>query len=387
MKQFFSRFGAAAMTPIAVLPAAALLLALAYLLGSVWPLGGHALDWAGKGLFNYIGLLFGVGIAVGLAGGDGVAGLAAAVAYVIMDAIAKGMNPQASVSVLIGLISGLMAGPLYVRFHTTRLPEALMFFGGKRSVPIVTAVAAVPVGILLGAAAPYVQAVLTGAGNWMAGAGVTGVLVYGLVERALIPTGLHHILNGVVLLLQGTYTSAAGQTFHGDVARFFAGDPTAGYFMSGAYVITLFGLPATCLAMYHEAKPENRGAIKGLMITAALTSTLTGITEPAEFSFLFTAPILYVVHVLFYGLAYVITYLLHIRAGFGSASGILEYVLNLHLSQNGWLILPLSLLFGGLYYGTFRLLIRGLNLATPGRGDDEGDNPAMAVVTGGPAGK
>lgn len=383
MKQFFSRFGAAAMTPISVLPAAALLLAIGFLFKGFWPLGANALGWAGTGLFNYLGLVFGVGIAVGLAGGDGVAGLAAVVAYVIMDAIARGMNPQASVSVLIGLISGLMAGPLYVRFHKTRLPEALSFFGGKRSVPIVTAVVAVPVGLIIGAIAPAVQAVLTGAGNWMAESGVLGVAVYGIVERALIPTGLHHILNGVVLLLQGTYTNSAGEVFHGDMARFFAGDPTAGYFMSGAYLITLLGLPAAALAMYHEARPEHRGDIKGLMITGALTSMLTGITEPVEFSFLFTAPILYVVHVIYYGLAYVVTYLLHIRAGFGSASGLVEYVLNLHLSQNGWLILPLSVAFGVLYYVTFRVLIRTLNLATPGRGADDEDNPALAIVGGG----
>ncbi|MHB9146424.1 MAG: PTS transporter subunit EIIC [Symbiobacteriia bacterium] len=383
MKHFFSRFGAAAMTPISVLPAAALLLAIGFLLKGFWPLGANALNWAGTGLFNYLGLVFGVGIAVGLAGGDGIAGLAATVAYVIMDAIARGMNPQASVSVLIGLIAGLMAGPLYVRFHKTRLPEALAFFGGKRSVPIITAVVAVPVGLIVGAIAPAVQGVLTGAGNWMAGSGVLGVAVYGLVERALIPTGLHHILNGVVLLLQGTFTNAAGEVFHGDVARFFAGDPTAGYFMSGAYLVTLFGLPAAALAMYHEARPEHRAGIKGLMITGALTSMLTGITEPVEFSFLFTAPVLYVVHVFYYGLAYVTTYLLHIRAGFGSASGLVEYVLNLHLSQNGWLILPLSVVFGALYYGTFRLLIRTLNLATPGRGADDDDNPALAIVGGG----
>ncbi len=382
MKQFFSRFGAAAMTPIAVLPAAALLLALGFLLAGVWPLGSQALGWAGNGLFNYIGLLFGVGIAVGLAGGDGIAGLAATVAYVIMDGIARGMNPQASISVLIGLISGLLAGPLFNRFHKTRLPEALMFFGGKRSVPIVTAVVSVPVGMVLGYMAPHVQAVLTGAGNWMAGSGLTGVVVYGLVERALIPTGLHHILNGVVLLLQGTYVNAAGETFHGDMTRFFAGDPAAGYFLSGAYLITLLGLPAACLAMYHEARPTKRPAIKGLMITAALTSTLTGITEPAEFSFLFTAPLLFIVHVLYYGLAYGVTYLLHVQAGFGSASGVVEYIINWHLHRNGWLVIPLSIAFGLLYYGTFRLLIRGLNLPTPGRSDAEEDNPAMSIVTG-----
>ena len=327
-----------------------------------------------------------MGIAVGLAGGDGIAGLAATVAYVIMDGIARGMNPQASISVLIGLISGLLAGPLFNRFHKTRLPEALMFFGGKRSVPIVPAVVSVPVGMALGYMAPYVQAVLTGAGNWMAGSGLTGVVVYGLVERALIPTGLHHILNGVVLLLQGTYVNAAGETFHGDMTRFFAGDPAAGYFLSGAYLITLLGLPAACLAMYHEARPTKRPAIKGLMITAALTSTLTGITEPAEFSFLFTAPLLFVVHVLYYGLAYGVTYLLHVQAGFGSASGVVEYIINWHLHRNGWMVIPLSIAFGLLYYGTFRLLIRGLNLPTPGRSDAEDDNPAMAVVTGTTAG-
>ena len=359
---YFARFGAAAMTPIAVLPAAALLLALGFLFKVFLPSIAFAPELAGKALFNYLGLVFGVGIAVGMAGGEGIAGLSAVVSYVIIDGISKGINPDASIGVLIGLVAGLGSAYLYERFHRVRFSEAMSFFAGQRFVPIITAVASVFVAVPLGMTSPYLQSGLGAAGNWMVGSGVWGVLSYGLIERALIPTGLHHFLNGVVLLLQGNFRGA-----HGDLPRFFAGDPGAGYFMSGAYPITLFALPAACLAMYHEARKGARSAVKGLFLTAGLTSFLTGITEPVEFSFLFTAPILYAVHVLFFGLSYVATYLLGVRAGFGSASGAVEYIINLPLGQRPLLIIPLGLAWGLVYYGVFRLLIRRLNLATPGR--------------------
>ncbi|MHB8945657.1 MAG: PTS transporter subunit EIIC [Bacillota bacterium] len=385
MRRGLQKFATAALTPIAVLPAAALL----YALGAVIPVPvvANALTASGQALFDNLGLIFGIGIAVGLADGEGIAGLSAGVGYVIMAGIGRSMVPEWNLGILAGLVAGLLSAHFFARYHEIRFPDYLSFFGGQRFVPIITALASVVTGLILGWVFPPVSAGLAALGDWMARSGVWGVAAYGSLERALIPTGMHHFLNGIVLLLQGTYNGA-----HGDLPRFFAGDPTAGYFMGGSYPIMMFAFPAACLAMYHEAiGDKQRRAIKGLLLTAALTSFITGLTEPVEFTFIFTAPILYVVNVIFTGLSFGLSYLLHIRAGFSTSSGVFEYIMNFYRGQNVILLLPLGVLFGALYYFTFRFLIRRFNLITPGRmeeeGLDEGTTQMLDAIMSGPGKK
>lgn len=353
------RFGGAMMTPIAILPAMALLLAV----GTVLPqreIAGALLQ-AGQILFEYLGLIVGIGIAIGLTG-EGVAGLAAGLGYLVITGISSKISGAVNIGVLAGLVSGLLAAWLYGRFHATRLPDYLSFFGGQRSVLILAAVINPFVGLAFGYISPVIQAGLNRVTAWIGQAGYAGYFVYGALERLLIPTGLHHLLNGVILFLVGSYNGVQG-----DLQRFFAGDPTAGVFMAGEYPIKMFALPAAALAMLHEAGPAQRRAMKGLMASAALTTLLTGITEPVEFAFIFTAPILYVWHSFLAGTSFVVTNLLGIRHGFGSASGIVEYVVNLHLAERPLLLLPVGLAYGLIYYYSFRFLIRRLNLPTPGR--------------------
>jgi PTS system N-acetylglucosamine-specific IIC component len=371
-RRMLQKYGGAAMTPIAVLPAAAIIIALGTVLPAAF--GGRALSAAGTALFNYLGLVIAIGCSVGLADGEGVAGLSAGIMWLIIDAIVKATNPELSLGVLSGIIAAVAGAWFYNRFHRIRFPDYFAFFAGQRFVPIISAFAAVLIGIVLGLIGPALQAGLTTVGSWMAAAGTAGVFVYGALERLLIPTGLHHFLNAIVLMLVGNFGGATG-----DLGRFFAGDPTAGYFMAGAFIYKLFGLPAACLAMYQEARPGARKAIKGLMITAAVTCFLTGITEPVEFAFLFTAPILFIVHALLSGASFALTHLLGIRHGFASSAGIVEYIANWRLAERPWLIIPLGIAFGVIYYSIFRFLIRRLNLSTPGRLAEEAELDAASV--------
>lgn len=376
-RQGLQKFAGAAMTPIAVLPAAAVIIAL----GTVLPpaFGGKAFAAAGQTLFNYLGLIIAVGCAVGLADREGIAGFAAGAMFIIIDGIVKAYNPDLTLGVFAGIISAILGAYFFRRFHRIQFPEYLSFFAGQRFVPIISAFAAVFIGLILAHIGPYLQSGLISLGGWMAASGIIGVIAYGIMERILIPTGLHHFLNTVVLLLIGSYAGATG-----DLGRFFAGDPTAGYFMGGSYAFMLFGLPAACLAMYHEAKPGAKRSVKGLMITAAATSFLTGITEPVEFSFLFTAPVLYLAHTILAGSSFALNYALHIRHGFASSAGIVEYIANLTRAENGLLIIPIGIGYGLLYYGVFRFLIRRLDLPTPGRMAEEAGMDAALAITRGP---
>ena len=205
------------------------------------------------------------------------------------------------------------------------------------------------------------------------GAGSLGLFAYGVLNRSLIVTGLHHILNNFAWFIVGDYHGATG-----DLKRFFAGDPTAGAFMSGFFPVMMFGLPGACLAMYHTARPERRAAVAGLLLSLGLTSFLTGVTEPIEFTFMFLAPVLYGLHAIATGLAMVIMNLAGVRLGFSFSAGLFDYVLNFSHAQRPWLLLPIGAAYFGLYYGVFRLLIVRLNLATPGREVDDATSQAPA---------
>jgi PTS system N-acetylglucosamine-specific IIC component len=212
---------------------------------------------------------------------------------------------------------------------------------------------------------------ITAFGEWMTGLGAAGAGVFGLINRALIPIGMHQFVNTVSWFQLGDFTNAAGDVVHGDLNRFFAGDPSAGQYMSGFFPIMMFGLPAAALAIAHSARPERRKAVLGMMISLALTSFVTGVTEPIEFSFMFIAPVLYGIHAVLTALSMAVTWAFGVHAGFTFSAGAIDYFLNWNLATKPWMIIPIGLVFGAVYYALFRFAITKFNLATPGREPEE----------------
>ena len=360
--------GKALMLPIAVLPAAALLLRL----GAPDVFNIPFITKAGGAVFDNLALIFAIGIAVGLAReNNGAAGLAGAIGYLVLTSGLKAIDKDLNMSVLAGIISGIEAGVLYNRFHGVRLPEFLGFFSGRRFVLIVTAFVSIILAGIFGVIWGPCQAVIHDVGEWIIGAGVVGTFVYGVLNRLLIPFGLHHILNSFIWFVFGEYTTPAGVVATGDLNRFFAGDPHAGMFMAGFFVMMMFGMPAVALAMYRAAKPENRPKIAGALASVAFTAFLTGITEPIEFMFMFIAPGLYAVHAVLTGLALSVTYSLGVLHGFGFSAGLIDYVLNWGLATKPAMIIPIGLVFFVIYYVIFSWAIRHFDLTTVGRADDD----------------
>jgi N-acetylglucosamine PTS system EIICBA or EIICB component len=359
------RLGRALMLPIAVLPVAGLLLRL----GQPDVFNIKMIADAGDTIFSNLPLLFAIGVAVGFAkDNNGTAGLAGAIGYLIEIAVMKDINDKLNMGVLSGIVAGCVAGFLYNKYKDIKLPEYLAFFGGKRFVPIVTGVTCLVIGIVLGYVWAPVQAAIDAAGGWLTGAGALGVFVFGVLNRILLVTGLHHIINSLAWFVFGSYTPpGGGAAVTGDLHRFFAGDKTAGGFMTGFFPIMMFGLPAACLAMFHEAPKERRAMVGGLLFSMALTAFLTGVTEPIEYTFMFLAPALYAIHAVLTGLSLAICSALGIHLGFTFSAGAIDYVLNYGLSQRGWLAIPVGIVYAVVYYGLFRFFIRKFNMATPGR--------------------
>jgi PTS system N-acetylglucosamine-specific IIC component len=378
------RIGRALMLPIAVLPIAALLLRL----GQPDLFGIAAMAAAGQAIFDNLGLLFAIGVAVGLARENhGAAGLAAVVGFLVAtrgaevliavppealadltgrarDLAANAFRAKelAKLSVPVGILSGLIAGVLYNRYSTIRLPEYLAFFGGRRFVPIASGIAGLVLALCFGYGWPVLEHGMDVASRAILDSGGFGLFAYGVLNRILIVTGLHHILNNLAWFLLGDYAGATG-----DLRRFFAGDPTAGAFMAGHFPVMMFGLPAACLAMYRTARPERRKAVGGLLFSTALTSFLTGVTEPIEFTFMFLAPILYAIHAVLTGVSMVVMDFLGVRLGFGFSAGLFDYILNFNLATRAWWLLPMGLIYFAVYYGLFRFFIVRWDLKTPGR--------------------
>jgi N-acetylglucosamine PTS system EIICBA or EIICB component len=376
--------GRALMLPIAVLPAAALLLRL----GQPDLMNIAAMAAAGNAIFSNLGLLFAIGVAVGLARENhGAAGLAAVVGYLVTTKGAEiliGVPPEATadlsgravdlaaaayrakelakLSVPAGLINGLLAGWLYNRYSNIRLPSYLAFFAGRRFVPIVSGLAGIVLAFCFGYGFPVVESGMDAASQAVLASGGLGLFLYGVLNRVLIVTGLHHIINNFVWFLLGDYNGATG-----DLNRFVAGDPTAGAFMSGFFPVMMFGLPAACLAMYRSAPIEKRAAVGGMLFSMALTSFLTGVTEPIEFSFMFLAPVLYAIHAVLTGAAMALMHAIGVHLGFGFSAGLFDYVLSFSKATRPLLLLPIGLVYFALYYGLFRFFIVRFDLKTPGR--------------------
>lgn len=360
---FLQPLGREMMLPIAVLPVDGLLLRV----GQPDMLNIAFVSAAGDAIFAHLGLLFAVGVATGFArDGNGAAAMAGVVCYLVVgncaqlffavppDAVPAGLEDKISATltaawkaaaidklqVPIGIIAGLVGGGFYNRFATVKLPDYLAFFGGRRLVPILAGIAGLVIGGLLGPSYGAISAGVDGLSRGVVAAGGWGLFAFGVLNRLLIVTGLHHILNNVAYFVVGDYH---GKT--GDLTRFFAGDPTAGGFMSGFFPVMMFGLPAACLAMYRTALPERRKAVGGMLLSLALTSFLTGVTEPIEFSFMFLAPVLYAIHALLTGAAEALMNALGVRMGYGFSAGLFDYLLNFGKATKPLLLLPVGLLY------------------------------------------
>ncbi|WP_202901911.1 N-acetylglucosamine-specific PTS transporter subunit IIBC [Thermogemmatispora carboxidivorans] len=369
--------GRSLMLPIAVLPAAGLLLRFgqADLLNLPW------MAAAGNAVFSNLSLIFAVGIAIGLTGGEGAAALAGLVGYLVFTGVFNVIIPQVngapdpsiSMGVFSGIIMGLVSAGLYRRFHDIRLPDYLAFFGGKRFVPIITALVALVLGAIFGLIWPPIQGAINAVGQGIVALGPLGTGIYGLLNRLLIPFGLHHVLNTYVWFQLGTYHTAHGLV-NGDLNRYFAGDPTAGNFMAGFFPVMMFGLPAACLAMIRRAHYPRVAA--GILLSAALTSFLTGVTEPIEFAFLFVAPVLFLIHAVLTGVALAICTALGIHIGFTFSAGLIDYLINFSKANTTQplVLLLIGLIYAVVYYFTFSFCIERFNLATPGRGDTATDS-------------
>ncbi len=369
------KLGKAMMLPVAVLPAAGLLLRL----GQPDVFNIAFMAKAGGAVFDNLALIFAIGIAVGLSHDNGgAAGLSGAIGYFVLVNGLSTINPDLNMSVLAGIITGVIAGGLYNKYYNIKLPEFLGFFGGRRFVPIVTAAVMMVMAGIFGVIWAPIQNVINSIGQWIIGAGAVGVFVFGFLNRLLIPFGLHHVLNSFIWFVFGNYTDAAGQVWTGDLNRFFHGDPTAGNFMAGFYLIFMFALPAVALAIYRTSKPENRKAVGGALVSVAFTAFLTGITEPIEFMFMFLAPVLYVLHAILTGLALAVSYTFGILHGFTFSAGAIDYLLNWGLATNPVMIIPAGLAFGAIYYFVFVWAIKALDIPTPGRMDEELDESATA---------
>jgi PTS system N-acetylglucosamine-specific IIC component len=373
LQNFFGnlqKLSKAFMVTIAVLPAAALLKRLGApdLLNIPWMFA------AGDALFsnNNLALLFAVGIAAGMAeGNNGIAGLAAMAGYLVLTHVALTFNSAINTGVIAGLIVGLLAAFLYNHCQSVRLPAFLGFFGGKRFIPIITSFCCLILGVIVGLVWPLIQQGVNAFGNAIAGSGCLGGFLFGFSNRLLIPFGLHYFLHAIVWFQFGQFQTASGKVVYGDMTRFFAGDPTAGTFMTGFFPVMMFGLPAACLAMIRSARPKNRKAVAGMLLSVAFTSFFTGITEPIEFLFAFLSPLLYLVHALLTGIALAVTSMLGMRCGFGFSAGAIDYGLNFGISSKPLELLLFGLIYGVLYYFVFRFFIKKFNLPTPGRFDEE----------------
>ncbi|PUA35320.1 PTS sugar transporter [Paenibacillus elgii] len=408
MLAFLQKIGKALMLPVAVLPAASILLRF----GNIdyvkdFHMGESAggflnqyiapfLNAGGSAIFDNLPLIFAVGIAIAFIG-DAVASLAAVIAYLVLtNVLAKipaafpmlvDKDVKLNMGVLGGILAGALASYFYKKYHNIKLPDWLGFFSGKRFVPIVTSLAMVLIGIVCGIVWGPIQHALDEFGRFIVGLGGFGAAGFMLGNRLLLPFGLHHVLNSIAWFQIGDFTDATGQVIHGDLYRFFKGDKSAGMFMTGFFPMMMFALPAAALAMVHTAKPEKRKIVASMLFGTAFASFLTGITEPLEFAFMFLAPALYAVHAVLAGVAGYVTYALGVKHGFGFSAGFIDYVLNYPLATKPLLIIPIGLAFAVVYYFMFRILIVKLNLKTPGREDDDIVEAAVVETGAAPAGK
>ncbi|MFI6641588.1 PTS transporter subunit EIIC [Streptomyces sp. NPDC050504] len=389
--QGLQKVGRSLQLPIAVLPAAGIMVRL----GKDDVFGKDGLGWdkvaavfdnAGGAITGALPILFCIGVAIGFAKkADGSTALAAVVgflvyskvleAFPVSEAVVKAGKDDPAVynnpGVLGGIIMGLLAAVFWQKYHRTKLVDWLGFFNGRRLVPIMMAFVGIVVGVFFGLVWEPIGEGISSFAEWMTGLGAGGAALFGGINRALIPIGMHQFVNTVAWFQLGDFTQPDGTVVHGDITRFLAGDPSAGMYQSGFFPIMMFGLPAAAIAIAHCARPERRKAVLGMMGSLALTSFVTGVTEPIEFTFMFIAPLLYVLHIVLTAISMAVTWGLGVHAGFNFSAGFIDYALNWSLATKPWLIIPIGLAFGALYYFVFRFAIVKFNLTTPGREPEE----------------
>ncbi len=407
--QGLQKMGRSLQLPIAVLPAAGILNRL----GQPDVFGADGLGWtnvakvfaaAGGSLLDSslgLPLLFCIGVAIGMAKkSDGSTALAAVAGFLVYYAVLRafpddcptdttfsaagmwggvcvaedGTVAQAAYQnpgVFGGIVMGLLAAWFWQRYHRVKLVDWLGFFNGRRLVPIIMAFVGLVFAGLCVWIWPPIGDALTSFSKWLVDLGWLGSGIFGVANRALLTVGLHQFLNTFVWFQFGDYTKPDGTMVHGDINRFLAGDPSAGQFTSGFFPIMMFALPAAALAITHCARPERRKVVGGMMLSVGLTSFVTGITEPIEYSFLFIAPLLYALHAVLTGASMAVTWALGVKDGFSFSAGLIDYVINWSLATKPWLILLIGLGFGVVYYFVFRFVIVKFDLATPGREPEE----------------
>ncbi|MDR2199200.1 MAG: PTS glucose transporter subunit IIBC [Deltaproteobacteria bacterium] len=401
---FLQKIGKSLMLPVAILPVAGILLGVGSSNFSWMPaIVSEVMKNGGSIIFGNLAMVFAVGVALGFTENDGSAALSAVVGYLVMVATLSvmalqvlGLNPDPDArqlqnivglmsidtGVFGGIIVGGLAAYLFNRFYRIELPSYLAFFAGKRFVPIITGLAAIILGVLLSYIWPPVQKLITLFSNWAAYSNPTMAgVIYGFVERLLLPFGLHHAWNVPFFFEIGSYViPGTNVVIHGDINRFFAGDPTAGI-LSGGFLTKMWGLPAAAIAMWHASRPENRKRVGGIMVSAALTSVLTGITEPIEFSFMFVAPFLYLAHAVLTGCAFAVMNLAGAHIGYTFSQGGIDFLLYYSIDTKPWLVFIFGPVYALLYYSVFRGMIGFFKLKTPGR--EEEDSSAVALDSSG----
>ncbi|NFD86960.1 PTS glucose transporter subunit IIA [Clostridium botulinum] len=381
------KIGKSLMLPVSVLPAAGILLRIGQndLLGKYGAVFQN-LSIAGDAIFENLPLIFAVGVAIGFSGGEAVAALAAVIGQLILQAVLLATGQRYNVSINMGvfggIIIGLIAAILYNKYNNIKLPQVLGFFGGKRFVPIVTSFASLIFAVIGGAIWQPIQNIINIFARW-ASTSILGPAFYAGGKRLLIPLGLHHIYYPPFLYQFGEYT-ANGVKYFGDTARYFHGDPTAGFFMASEFPILMFGLPGAALAIIAAAKSENRKKVSGIMISSAFVAFLTGITEPIEFTFIFVAPILFIFHVLAAFLSGIVTSILKIRLGYTFSASFIDYILGLKFAGRPWLIWLVGIAFFALYFVVFYFVIKTMDIKTPGREDIDSEyfDPSIKEVKG-----
>jgi glucose-specific phosphotransferase system IIA component len=364
------QLGRSLMLPTITIPVAAILLRLGTLPWEDIHMArfGELLFFCGTIIFTYLPMIFAVGVALGLTESAGIAGMSALIGHIIfIQATKHYLGDAFHLGVPGGILIGLIAAILYHRCKNIRLPEYIHLFGGPRLVPLLMGLAIFLLCIITIEVGPFLETFMQKLSTAILGLGGFGTFLYGVIHRLLVPSGLHHVFNNFFWFQLGAYQKPSGEMVFGDLPRYFSGDPSAGIYMAGLYPIMMFALPAIALAIIQEAREDLKPKIRATFLTAALASFLTGVSEPIEFAFLFVAPYLFIVHAILSGFAMWIASALDIHHGFSYSAGAIDYLINMHLSHNGWMLLPLGLAYGLVYYVLFRWAIRRFRIPTPGR--------------------
>lgn len=365
LKNNVQKLGRSMLVPVAAMPLAGILLRL----GADDLFNIPILMAAGNAVFNNLDILFAIGVTLGFAKArdKGMAALTAILAILTLREGLAIMDPEISMGIFGGLVSGGLASWTWNKFKNQELPKVLSFFAGERFPLTMVMLFTIIISFILGLIWPPIQNVLDTFAQSLIGMGAVGVGIYLFLNRLLIPLGLHHVLNSYIYFEVGEFTTEAGEVVTGEIPRFLNGDPTAGFFLAGFFIVMMFGIPGIAFAIYRASYKRNKERVKGVMGSSAFTSFLTNITEPTEFSFMFISPPLYVIHSILAGLAGLVTYLLNIRIGFSFGASIIDYVINFNIADNAWMIIPVGIVFFFIYYFIFYYFIINRDIEMVGR--------------------